>query len=319
MISVLLAALAVGFHQDSSSHIRFIVTGDDRWNTGHPRAGDENGVNVGGFSRVVKAMLDEKPNAVLINGDLVGGGETDAEETSQFDTWFKVMAPVYAAKITVLPIRGNHEMHCPHPDDVWKKAMSGPHAVPGTGDAINYTYNLGNIMFVGVDVVGKPAQVTSQAWLDGVLKKPHPAHVFTFAHKMAFFSGNHDDGMFTEPGPRDAFMNSLKDAGVRVVFFGHDHLYDHLSAKLPAWSDDQAIHQFVIGTAGAPFVKGKTLTTTDQNWALTRVKHAEQQLGYCVVDVDGPKVTIVYKSETSPQHFETIDTFSYTQTATSAR
>src|ERR1035438_1489884 len=100
------------FAQD---HVRFIVTGDDRWNTNSPRAGlDENGVNVAGLTRLLAAILKEKPDAMLLNGDLVGGGETEEEEASQFQTFLKVMQPAYDAGIKVLTVRGNHEMHCPN-------------------------------------------------------------------------------------------------------------------------------------------------------------------------------------------------------------
>jgi K+-transporting ATPase ATPase A chain len=49
-------------------HVRFVVTGDDRWNTKSPRAGlDENGVNVTGLGRIVMAIL-----AVFVAGLMVG-------------------------------------------------------------------------------------------------------------------------------------------------------------------------------------------------------------------------------------------------------
>jgi len=47
-------------------------------------------------------------------------------------------------------------------------------------------------------------------------------------------------------------------------------------------------------------VKGKTLNQADRDWKLTRIAHVEQKLGYCVVDVDGPKVKFTFKAETSP-------------------
>lgn len=298
-------------------HVRFIVTGDDRWNTSAPRAGlDENGVNVTGFGRVIKAILTEKPDAFVVNGDLIGGGSTDAEESSQLETWFKVAQPIYDAGIKVLTMRGNHEMHCPDPFGVWRKAMSGAHANPGAGpvgeEGLTYAYTIKNVLFIALDQFKSQEPVVNQTWLDTILKAPHPQHVFAFAHKMAFFSGNHTDGMWDALPQRDTFMKSLKEAGAKTVFFGHDHLYDHLSAKLPDWGDDQAIHQFVIGTAGAPFVKGKTLTTKDHDWTLNRIAHVEKELGYCVVDVDGPKVTIVYKSEKTAGDFVPVDTFTYT-------
>lgn len=303
--------------QIQSDHVRFVVTGDDRWNTKSPRPGmDENGVNVTGLGRVIKAVIDEKPDALLINGDLVGGAETDDEESSQFETWFKAMQPAYDAGIKVLPVRGNHEMHCPGADAVWRKAMSGAHAVPQNGPAgeegLSYTYPLKNVLFIALDEFKTKEPVVNQTWLDSVLSAPHPPHVFAFGHKMAFFSGNHTDGMWSMMPQRDKLIDSLKNAGSRVVFFGHDHLYDHAAVKRAGWTDDQAIHQYVIGTAGAPFVKGKILSTQDGDWSVSRIKHIEGQLGYCLVDVEGSKVTLTYKTETAPGVFEAADTYSYT-------
>ncbi len=311
---VLLLALAA--LSSARDHVRFVVTGDDRWNTGAPRAGlDENGVNVTGLRRVVASIVAEKPDALLFNGDLVGGADTDEAETSQFETWFATMKPVYDAGIKVLAARGNHEMHCPHPDEVWRKVIAGAHANPQDGpkgeEDMTYAYPLKNCLFLSLDQFQTKDLGINQAWLDATLKAPHPPHVFAFAHKMAFFSGNHTDGMNTVPAARDAMVKSLAAAGARVVFFGHDHLYDHAAAKLPGWSDGRAIHQFVVGTAGAPFVKGKTLTTSDGDWSITRVAHVEQALGYLVVDVDGPKVTMVYKSETSLGLFQAADQYTY--------
>jgi len=297
-------------------HVRFIVTGDDRWDTHAPRPGlDENGVNVGAMKRLVPAIIGEQPDALLFNGDLVGGGETDEEEASQFKTWLSVMQPIYDAGIKVLAARGNHEMHCPNASKVWLDVFSGSHQSPGSSpkgeEQMTYAFQYKNVLFLSLDQFQTSKLAINQEWLDKTLNAPHPPHVFAFAHKMAFFSGNHTDGMFTAPDARDAFIKSLSKAGARAVFFGHDHLYDHVSASLSGWTEDQSIHQFVVGTAGAPFVKGKQLNAQDGDWKLNRLGHVEKTLGYCVVDVNGPKVTIIFKAETSPGKFESADSFSY--------
>ena len=67
----------------------------------------------------------------------------------------------------------------------------------------------------------------------------------------------------------------------------------------------------MIGTAGAPFVTGKT-PPADGDWQINHVGHVEQKLGYAVVDVDETKVTIVFKAEKSPGVFEIVDTFQST-------
>ena len=177
---------------------------------------------------------------------------------------------------------------------------------------MTFAYTAGNCLFLGLDEFKSKQVGINQDWLDKTLAAPHPQHIFAFAHKMAFRSGHHDDGFETDPPARDKFMNSLSGAGARMVFFGHDHLYDRRSAKLADWPDSKSIHQVVVGTAGAPFVKGSDEMGDIGNWQVTKLGHVEGKLGYCVVDVDGPKVTMTFKAETSPGVFETADTFSYT-------
>lgn len=305
-----------GSFAHADDHLRFVVAGDDRWDTKSPREGqDENGVNVAAMKRLSAAIVGEKPQILLFNGDLVGGADTDEAERSQLDTWLKSMTPIYDAGITVLAARGNHEMHCPHAGDVWKSVFAGKYALPQNGPAgeegMTYSFTQGNVMFLSLDEFQTSDLKINQAWLDATLAKPHPQHVFAFAHKMAFFSGNHTDGMFKSPEGRDAMLKSLIAAGSRAVFFGHDHLYDHCIAKVTAGGENESIHQFVVGTAGAPFVKTKELNTVDGIWSLTRAGHDGNRLGYCVVDVDGPTVTIVYKAETSPGVFTEVEKTSY--------
>src|SRR5579862_4508584 len=142
----LLTLASFGLCQD---HFRFVVTGDDRWNTNHPRAGlDENGVNVTAMKRLAKAIIDEKPTILLFNGDCVGGMKADEDEASQFTTFMQTMKPIYDAGVKVLVIRGNHEMHAPHSADIWRKVFAGPYANPGGGPAgeedLTYAYTYGN-------------------------------------------------------------------------------------------------------------------------------------------------------------------------------
>ncbi len=313
LVSALVALASLGYSQD---HYRFIVTGDDRWDTGQPRQGlDENGVNVAAMKRLATAIINEKPAILLFNGDCVGGGKTDDEEASQFQTFIGTMKPIYDAGIKVLSIRGNHEMHCPHSADVWRKTFAGPYANPGGGPAgeedLTFAFPYGNTLFIGLDEFQSNDPTINQTWLDATLAQNHAKHVFAFAHKMAFKSGHHVDGMNTVPAARDKFLTSLVNAGAEAVFFGHDHLYDHEVAVKNGWPDGKVLHQVVVGTAGAPFVSGTNTEATDGDWKLTHLGHVENKLGYCVVDVDGDKVTVTFKGEVSPGDFEPADTFTF--------
>jgi hypothetical protein len=304
------AASSLCFGQD---HFRFIVTGDDRWDTSGGRAGDENGVNVAGLTRVMAAVMAEKPVILLMNGDTVGGMKNDDDEYSQFQTYLRVMKPVYDSGIKVLTIRGNHEMHSTNASAVWRKVFVGEYANPEGGppgeEQETFEYKYGNTLFLGLDEFVTNEATINQPWVDSVLAKEHATHIVAFAHKMAFKSGHHVDGMNSVPEARDKFLESLINAGSRMIFFGHDHLYDHEFAVEDGQPDANGIHQVVVGTAGAPFVHGRNDEPTDGKWKLTHLGHVEGKLGYCVVDIDGKKATVTFKAESSPGKFETADSF----------
>jgi hypothetical protein len=207
-------------------------------------------------------------------------------------------------------------MHVPHPDAVWRKVFTGPYALPENGpkgeEAMNYTVSYGNSLFIGIDEFISEKSLINQKWLDTVLKAHKEDHVFVFAHKMAFRSGHHDDGLETEPAVRDAFVKSLIAAGSIVGFFGHDHLYDHRAVTAPEGGEAQTFHQFVIGTAGAPLAHGTDEPGDNGQWKVKKFSHIEDRYGYAVVEVDGPKVTITFKARKSAGVYEVADTFSYT-------
>jgi len=292
---------------------KFIVTGDDR--SGKDRAEDHNGVNTVILAELAKAMIAEQPKFVLLSGDLIAGPKTDAEMESQLQTWLDVMKPVYDAGIKVYNIRGNHEMHVPHPEDVWRKMFVGPYAMPQNGpkgeEGMSFTVSYQNVLVVGLDEFQTKELRVNQAWLDKVLKNKKETHLFVFSHKMAFRSGNHDDGLENDPASRDALIKSLIAAGGRTAFFGHDHLYDHRTVTAPGDSPDKTLHQFVIGTAGAPLVHGTNDPGNTGNWKVEKIKHIEDHYGYAVVEIDGPKVTITFKQRTGPGVYESADEFSY--------
>lgn len=314
MSFTVLVALSFLAHSGQAP-LRFIVTGDDRWDTHGGRAGDENGVNVAGMKRLAAAIVAEKPSLLLFNGDTIGGGD-DAQEASQYKTFLGAMQPIYDAGIKVLAVRGNHEMHAAHADDLWRTAFSGPYANPGNGpkgeEDLTYSYRVGDVLFLGLDQFSAAQEpVVNQAWVDKTLAASSATHVFAFFHKMAFKGGHHVDGMNTQPAARDAFLKSLGAHGGTVIFAGHDHLYDHLAAT----KDGVTIHQVIVGTAGAPFYHGTSTEAADGGWTLNHMGHIEGKLGYCVVEVDGKKVNVVFKEETSPGVFEKADSFSYSAKA----
>ncbi len=290
------------------------MTGDGR--SGSHRPEDHNGVNTVIMTELAQAIVAEKPKLLLFSGDLIAGPKTDDEMESQLHTWLDVMKPVYDAGIQVYNIRGNHEMHVPDPEAVWRKVFVGKYAMPNNGpkgeEGMSFTVSYKNVLIVGLDEFMTKDIHINQAWLNDVLKNKKEQHLFVFSHKMAFRSGNHDDGLEVNLPARDALIKSLIAAGGCTAFFGHDHLYDHKAFTAPGDSPDKTLHQFVIGTAGAPLVHGTDDPGNNGDWKVEKISHIEDHYGYAVVEIDGPKVTITFKSRQSPGVFAAADTFTYT-------
>jgi hypothetical protein len=256
-------------------------------------------------------MVKEGAELVIFPGDAINGWyNISTPYANQFATWRKAMAPVYDAGIKVYPIRGNHENGPPAPPyafpwppgssatplilpdaglmTAYLNAFSDPW-IPANGPAgekgLTYSFVYKNAFFIGMDQSVNPYRV-NQPWLDAQLAQNTQPHAFVYGHTPAFRVG-HTDSLAYYPDDRDLFWNSLGNAGVRMYFSGHDHLYNRAHIK------DQAghtIYQVLTGAGGAPF----------NTWAPPYAEgdkvvgdyHKEGENGYVLVTVDGPHVTM---------------------------
>jgi len=105
----------------------------------------------------------------------------------------------------------------------------------------------------------------------------------------------------------------------RTYFCGHDHFYDHARVDDGDGNPNNDIHQFIIGTAGAPpytwsppYEGNNTIYTVEQ-W-----NHAKGY-GYVLVEIDGLNVTMTWIERQSkilniPGIYEPNEVWSYTVT-----
>jgi hypothetical protein len=311
----LLTCAAFGFGQ----HVRIIVSGDGR-SAGVPskRAEDQDGLNVPLNEELASAVLKEKAQALLFSGDLVYGHATDkAALVKMLMRWRSIYEKDYAAGVVMLPCRGNHDAGeaGATEDAAWNEVFSGKYALPQNGPAkeknLTFYKTIGDVLIIGLDqFTAWPDHVAvDQAWLDRILKTQKKPFILPFAHKMAFMAGHHDDGMDTEPALRDKFWNSLIASGCRVFLCGHDHDYDHMAVV--AKTGGPEMHQFVAGTAGAPFVKAGGYEGNNTSWTLRRVKNLQQRAGYLVIDINGKTAKFTFKARNDAGAYEPFDTWSY--------
>ncbi len=294
----------------------FVVAGDGRADPKAHRSEDKNGVNTLITGEIANAVVAEKAKFLMWTGDLVYGyTKTAAEFELQLTTWRDLMKPLYDRKIPVLACRGNHDSGAAESESVWNRVFAGPYAMPHNGPDteknLSFFYGKGDVLAIGLDQYVTGKEKINQPWLDSVLAKYPKAFIFPMGHEPAFMDGAHKDTMDASPADRDAFWNSLINAGTKVFFCGHDHLYDHMAVTRTGSSPGAELHQVVAGTAGAPFYKVGDYSGNNEGWKLQRLKHIDNTYGYVLVEIDGKKATITFKGRTSPGKYVAMDSFSY--------
>jgi predicted phosphodiesterase len=291
---------------------RFIVTGDSR--------GEDNGVNTVILGELADEILDRQVDFVLISGDLVTGYNDQAALQSQLNTWVKTMQPVYDAGIGVYPVRGNHDVGEPAGVSAWNNVFKGGFSLPDNGPAgeknLTYSFTHKNVLVIGLDQYVRLRRV-NQAWLDVQLAANTQPHIFVFGHEPAFKT-KHTACLDDYPDDRDVFWASIEKAGGRTYFCGHDHLYNHARVDDDGEPSND-IHQYVAGTAGAPLRDwAGEYDGVNNDYKLENIYHASE-FGYCLVEVNGPDVTITWFERVGPGKYKAKERWRYTAAAAVAQ
>ena len=311
VVSVVLLCLAAA--TASADSWKFIVTGDSRGNDSIV------GVNTVILAEIAQEVINQNAEFVLFSGDLVNGYTSEANLQNQLLTWRNTMQPVYNAGIGVYPVRGNHEKgddygtHTAWDNVFADKTGSGglDYRLPQDGPASekNLTWSVthgsgdGKVMVLGMDQYYPSKDHTvPQMWVDLKLEATDATHIFAMAHEPAFVS-RHLDCMDDAPTARNDFINSLVDAGGRSYFCGHDHFYNHLRIDDGDGNLDNDLHQFIVGTAGAPLYPEGGYGGDTGSWTPTKDIDGdgyddpgafEMQHGFVVVEIDGPSVEMIW-------------------------
>lgn len=290
---------------------RFIVVGDSQ--------GIDGGINHPVLSELVGEILRRDVDLVVFAGDLVSGPPRDNDLfEGQLWEWVRVMGPVYDAGIDVYVCRGNHEVRDAwstefgvYPDPVdnyarrWLEVFGNedhPHLMlPDNGPPgeRHMTYSVGhkNALIVGLDQYAGMrhgrVHYLNQAWLDVELEQNTRPHVFVFGHEPAFRSF-HWDCLDAHPDRRDAFWRSLKRAGGRTYFCGHDHYYDHAVVDDADGDPENDIHQIICGTAGGTFYTWMPPYDGNNGDFTVHQRYHARQHGYMLVDVEEADVTVTW-------------------------
>ncbi|MEI6321523.1 MAG: metallophosphoesterase [bacterium] len=282
----------------------FAVAGDDRTDVTAATI-DPTGIHREVLKKILQEIERKKPAFLLFTGDLVYGENLriPAKIGEQFAAW-KSLAHTEAPSLTILPVRGNHEINGDPNGEAWltafkptldaskasyfpnQKGFSYSYSPPGHPETV--VIGLDQFMPATphrVDLVGLE-EALKKAKTDGA------KHIFVFAHEMAFTCGMHpdSDNMAAHPTDRDKFLELLHAYGCRYFFTGHDHMYDWMEIGNWRWPKEYHLNQIVAGTAGAPFYPDKTYFGNHDGYELTRREHKQNTYGYILVTInDDPK------------------------------
>jgi hypothetical protein len=291
---------------------KFIVVSDSQGSN----TDSNNGVNRVILGELAVEIINQDVDFVLFPGDLVSGypAQTLPQRESSLNTWLATMLPVYDANIGVYPVPGNHDIYEPVGTTAWNNVFCGSYALPDNGPAgeVNLTYSVThkNAFIMGLYQYTTVHQV-NQPWVDAQLAANSKPHIFVFGHEPAF-RAYHDDCLGVYPAERDAFWASIRDAGGRTYFCGHDHFYNHARVNDGDGDPNNDIHQYISGTAGAPLYDWSGWYLGDNSFYTVENVHYVKQYGYVLCEIDGFDVTLTWMERISAGIYTAMDVFSYT-------
>lgn len=291
---------------------KFIVTCDSR--------GSTNGIQPTALSEFATEILSQGVDFVLFPGDLVSGYASigPAGFEAELRAWVEIMEPVYDAGIGVYVSRGNHEVmdvwgYYIRPDidpednhatrwlNVFGNDLYPKQKLPDNGPVsekyMTHAVTHKNAFIVSLDqyagINHDTVHMVDQEWLDAQLATNTKPHIFFAGHEAAF-RALHNDCLDNEPAERDAFWASIRNAGGRTYFTGHDHFYDHALIDDGDGNPDNDIHQYIIGTTGAGLYSWSPPYSGDNSYyTVEQLAHAKNY-GYVLVEVDGLNVTLTW-------------------------
>ena len=311
-VSVILFLIVFSSTCFAAAPWKFIAVGDSRNN------GTGNGVNTAILREIASEIINQGADLVMFSGDLVYGNTTNTTILQkQLTVWRNTMQPVYDANIAVYPVRGNHDVGS---TAAWNSVFSGSYAMPGNGPAgeKNMTYAVvhKNALILGLDEYdgvnnNRTYHRLNQTWVDAQFAANTKAHIFVFGHDTAF-KVYHADCLDDYPTNRNTFWASIKNAGGRTYFTGHDHFYNHALVDDNDGDPNNDIHQYVVGSGGAPFYNwAGNYDGVNSGFSVTQQYHAAKY-GYILGEVDNLNVTLTWMERVSANTYTAKEVWSYT-------
>nr|WP_324292803.1 metallophosphoesterase [uncultured Desulfobacter sp.] len=247
---------------------------------------------------------------------------------------------LYDAGIGFFPVRGNHELTAQAAQEIvdlfpqtrgqgdnLSEAENFASPVIGASsefpngvlEGLSYMFDVNNVrcvfidQFVRLDGSNYNQQDTAKYeytnntldqmdWIDSVLSGTgSDQHTFMFAHKN-LIGGKHKDSLFgdkitSNPTQRDRFITSMYENGARYFMSGHDHM--HCNSIITTADGTASVNQIICSSNSHKFYTPKP----GDDGREIPVDQELYSVGYYIVTVDGPLVTVdFYSSNTSKKY-----------------
>ncbi|WP_035216490.1 metallophosphoesterase family protein [Desulfobulbus elongatus] len=317
-------ALATAISEDAWC---FGIMADTQWRTGSNAGGEPASCAVAVIDALNQQFIGHQCAFVIQVGDLV---DTEAVNgVRSLPTRAEHCQALYDAGIGFFPVRGNHEASATAANELPvlfpQTTGTGAHVFGATNftspmeklQGLSYSFDWENVRCVLVDQFTRKDNtsynnstnnnvVDQVDWVDQRLADTgDDRHAFVFAHKN-LIGQNHKDVLFggnlaSNAEARDAFLRSLDTNGVRYYFGGHDHMH-HRSIVTDS-TKQYAVDQIICSSNSYKFYIPKS----GDDGRETPVCQELFTLGYYIVTVDGPRVTVDFYSSSHGHDYGDFD------------
>lgn len=305
---------------------KFGIMSDTQWKANVDGENPET-VAVGIINQLNQEFIKHGVKFVIQVGDLVDK-ETDSPNGNPtnrtMDTRAAAAQALYDAGICFFPLRGNHEgsaiaageMPELFPQTTGNGMTCGALNFSSPFETLNglsYSFDYNNARFVMLDQFtrsdGTNYNNTSNdnlidqlPWIETQLtEKGGNNHGFVFSHKE-LMGANHKDVITgatpaANPEAQNTFLRILQNNGVRYEIGGHDHNHTRSIVTSP---DGQFSLQNIITSSNSYKFYTPQIPSNDEKYDLpafnmlreTPIVQELYTVGYYIVTVDGPKVTV---------------------------
>lgn len=317
------------FAATSDTAWKFGVMADSQWKTGIYQ-----GVPVEDPASCATTIIDALNDQFIQHGckfvvqvgDLVDKESVDGVRT--LPTREEHARALYKKHIGFFPVRGNHEASAMAATEIpvlfpqtlgrgrnlfgaenfQSPVLSVGYSASDSLKGLTYMFDYNNVRCVLIDQFirpdvsnynGEPSYANNAVdqleWVNSVLSNNSPErHAFVFAHKN-LIGQNHKDNLFgneltSNPDARDYFLESLYNNGVRYYLSGHDHMHHY--SKVFSGDGLSSVGQIICSSNSYKFY----IPREGDDGRETPLDQELYTIGYYIVTVDGPRVTVDFYS-----------------------